>query len=181
MVGTFKGIARTDGIQRLARWGFAILALAGYLTASGCGSISVNDNTPPAPPPAVNQIAPPSSPRHDLAILAVDFDPALDVQRLLRHEPVSLVVGLSNQGNQRETNLTLKAALWNTDHTQQLLYVTKNVDSIAAGNVVPVRMTTNNTPPFLSRYRLTVDLAPVPGETNTTNNTRSLDILVNDN
>jgi len=103
------------------------------------------------------------------------------VQRLLRREPVSLLVGVSNQGNQRETNLTLKAELWNTDRTQRLLYVTKTVDSIAAGNVLPVRMNTNNTPPFLSRYRLTVDLAPVPGETNTTNNTRSLDILVNDN
>ena len=178
MVSALRSTEQPQYGSRLARWGLGLAALIGYLTASGCGSISVNDNTPSA----ANQIAPPpAGPRHDLAILGVDFDPALDVQRLLRREPVSLVVGVSNQGNQGESGVTIKADLWNMDRTQRLLHVTQTVDSIAAGNILPVRLTTNNTPPFLSRYRLAVEIVAVPGETNTGNNTRNLDILVNDN
>src|SRR5690349_6169118 len=130
MVEAQRGHEQIGRGWRLARFGLILAALVGYLTASGCGSISVNDDTQAAPP-AANQIAPPTGPRHDLAILGVDFDPALDVQRLMRHEPVTLIVGVSNQGNQHESNVTIKADLWNTNATQHLLHVTQTIDSIA--------------------------------------------------
>jgi hypothetical protein len=164
------------------RLGLSAVALAAYLTTAGCGSISVNDNTPPPPaPPSANQVsdAIPSGPRHDLAVLGVDFDPALDVDRIVNREPVNLIVGVSNQGNRRETAVVVKADLWNAGGTQRLLHTEHKIDAIAAGNVVPVHLTNTDTPPFLQRYRLTVEIVAVPGESNTQNNARTLDILVN--
>jgi hypothetical protein len=168
------------------RLGLSAVALAAYLTTTGCGSISVNDNTPPPPasneaPPSYNQVSDslPTGPRHDLAVLGVDFDPALDVDRIVNHDPINLIVGVSNQGNRRETAVLVKADLWNAGGTQRLLHTEQQIDSIAAGNVVPVHLLNTATPPFLQRYRLTVEIVTVPDETNTQNNVRSLDILVN--
>ena len=169
----------TAGAGRLVRGGLLAAALGVYLSTAGCGTISVNDDTP-APPPNYNQVSAPlnTDPRHDLAILGVDFDPALDVQRLMNHEPVSLVVGVSNQGNQAESRVQVKADLWSADGSRRLLHIEQLVDSIAAGDVQPVRLTNAGTPPYFSRYHLTVEIVPVPGETNTQNNTRTLDIVV---
>ena len=181
MWGWFRPSGRRMPGTPPRRLGLSTLAFAAYLTTTGCGSISVNDNTPPPPaPPSYNQVSDslPTGPRHDLAVLGVEFDPALDVDRILNHEPVNLVVGVSNQGNRRETAVVVKADLWNAAGTQRLLHSEQKIDSIAAGNVVPVRMTNTTTPPFLQRYRLTVEIVAVPGETNTQNNVRTLDLMV---
>ena len=166
--------------QRVAGLGLTLLA---YLATAGCGSISVSDNAPATPIPA-----PPSSqlsdsltthPRHDLAVLAVDFDPALDTERLANHEPVSLLVGISNQGTSRETNVLVTADLWSGDGSTRLLHTERRLASLAAGNVMALRLQNSETPAILTHYRLTVKITPVDGETNTSNNTRNLDIEVN--
>jgi hypothetical protein len=167
---------------RAGRVALVATALLTYLLTSGCGAISVADNTPAAPAPAAySQLADTAAPgpRHDLGLIGVDFDPQLDVDRILNHEPVNLVVGLTNQGNRRETNVLVKADLWTADGSQRLLHTEQVVEAIAAGNVLPVRLTNTNTPPFTSRYHLTVEIVPVAGETNVQNNKRQLDILVN--
>ncbi len=177
---------RNRGRPRLgphrARAGLTLAACAAYLAVSGCGSISVNDSTPTAASaPSYDQVAPalPAGPAHDLAILAVDFDPALNVQSLMRHTPINLIVGISNQGTQRESNVRIKADLWSADGSLNLLHTEQTVDAIAAGNVLAVRLLNNSTPPVLTRYHLTVEIVPVAGETSILNNSRSLDIVVN--
>jgi len=166
----------------IARTALASTALLAYLVASGCGSISVADNTPTSSTPALSSEVSDSlatGPSHDLAIMGVDFDPPLDVDRIANHEPITLVVGVSNQGNRRETNVRLTADLWSVDRSQHLLHSEQTMGSIAAGNVVPVRLVNTRTPPFLTVYHLSVDIVPVDGESNTQNNSRQLDILVN--
>ncbi len=166
--------------QRIAGIGFTLLT---YLATTGCGSISVSDTVPPTPIPA-----PPSSqlsdsltthPRHDLAVLGVDFDPALDTERLANHEPVNLLVGISNQGTSRETDVLVTADLWSGDGSTRLLHTERRLASLAAGNVMALRLQNTQTPAIMTHYRLTVKITPVDGETNTSNNTRNLDIEVN--
>jgi len=168
------------GRQRIAGIGLTLLA---YLATAGCGSISISDNVPPTPVPA-----PPSSqlsdsltthPRHDLAVLGVDFDPALDTERLANHEPVNLLVGISNQGTSRETNVLVTADLWSGDGSTRLLHTERRIGSLAAGNVMALRLQNTQTPAIMTHYRLTVKITPVDGETDTSNNTRNLDIEVN--
>jgi hypothetical protein len=165
----------------LRRFGLSLIALIAFLTLSGCGSISVNETpTSPAPPPnSPISETPPTGPRHDLAIMGVDFSPELDVDRLANREPVTLIVGVMNKGNRPESGVVVKATLSNADGSERLLFTQRRVESITAGNVVAVRLTNNNTPPFLNRYRLTVEIVPVAEETNLQNNNRSLDIIVN--
>ena len=52
----------------------------------------------------------------------MDFDPALDVDRLSRDEPVSLLVGISNQGSASETAVRITADLWSGDGSTRLLH-----------------------------------------------------------
>ncbi len=169
------------GWPRAARPGLLLLSLGLYLGISGCGSITVQDSTPTAPPTAtaVRSAAHPAGSRHDLAILGVDFDPGLDVQTLLDHKPVNLVIGVSNQGDQRELAVQVRADLWDASGSRLLLHAEQTVDSIAAGNLLPVHLTSRDTPPYYTRYHLTVQIVPVAGETSTANNSRSLDIAVN--
>ncbi len=159
------------------------MALVTYLATAGCGSISVNDNppTPSAPAPPSSQVSDSltTHPRHDLAVLGVDFDPALDTARLANHEPVNLLVGISNQGTSRESDVLVTADLWSGDGSTRLLHTERRIDSLAAGNVMALRLSNTQTPPFMTRYRLAVKIAPVDGETNTSNNTRNLDIEIN--
>jgi hypothetical protein len=156
-------------------------ALALYLSTTGCGSISVNDNPPSSsnPPPSQLSNSITTRPRHDLAVIGVDFDPALDVERLSRHEPVNLLVGISNQGSASESAVRITADLWSGDGSTRLLHTERTLESLAAGNVTAVRLVNTEAPPFYTRYRLTVKIEPVNGESNTANNTRSLDITVN--
>ncbi|HMA35869.1 MAG TPA: hypothetical protein VKY74_15495 [Chloroflexia bacterium] len=171
------------GLARRLRAGVLATMLVSALAIGGCGSISVNDSTPtsaaPPPPPsqATDSLMP--SPRHDLAIMGVDFDPPLDADRIANQEPVSLIIGLSNQGNQQETEVLVTADLWDAAGTQHLLHTQQMVDSIAAGNVLPLRLTNASAPAFFSRYRLIVKVSAAAGETNLANNSRTLDILVN--
>ncbi len=166
--------------QRVAAFGITLLA---YLATAGCGSINISDNAPATPIPA-----PPSSqlsdsltthPRHDLAVLGVDFDPALDTESLANHEPVNLLVGISNQGTSRETNVLVTADLWSGDGSTRLLHTERRIGSLAAGNVMALRLQNTQTPAIMTHYRLTVKITPVDGESDTSNNTRNLDIEVN--
>ncbi len=164
--------------RRIAGCGLTLLA---YLATAGCGSISVSDNPTPIPAPPSSQLSDSltTHPRHDLAVLGVDFDPALDTARLANHEPVNLLVGISNQGTSRETDVLVTADLWSGDGSTRLLHTERRIASLAAGNVMALRLQNTQTPDIMTHYRLSVKIASVDGETNTSNNTRNLDIEVN--
>src|SRR6476646_5478428 len=78
-----------------------LLAVASFGALSGCGNVSVTDRTPPNPP---QQPRPPlTHETHDLAIAAVDFDPALNSHQLPAGGHYYLLVAVENKGNRRET------------------------------------------------------------------------------
>src|SRR5690349_18542930 len=86
-----------------------LLAIASIGALSGCGNISVTDRTPPNPP---QQPRPPvTQETHDLAIAAVDFDPALNSHQLPAGGHYYLLVAVENKGNRRETAFNVTAQL----------------------------------------------------------------------
>lgn len=172
----------SDGRGRLrpllSRLGLLLFALGAYIAASGCGTVQVTDQTPTNPSLSNVSPAPNTDERHDLGIIGVDFDPALDVERLLSNQPVSLVVGVENLGNRRESGFTVRAVLYNDDRTQVLMSDTKRIANLAAGDLTTVRFTRNDAPARFNRYVLVVDVDPVTRENNTGNNHRVLNIEV---
>src|SRR5687768_6684462 len=80
-----------------------ITLLAFGALVSGCG-VLVTDRTPPPPSypagqrPSNVSDAPNTQETHDLAIAAVDFDPALDLQQIASGRPYSLLVAVENRG-----------------------------------------------------------------------------------
>src|SRR5438093_7075857 len=69
-----------------------LLAVASVGTMSGCGNVSVTDRTPPNPPQ--QQRPPITQETHDLAIAAVDFDPALNSQHVVTSRPYYLLAAV---------------------------------------------------------------------------------------
>src|SRR5437764_545928 len=98
-----------------------LLASAGLL--SGCGITTMADRTPPisARPVAHRLSTSPDVPaitqeEHDLAVAAVDFDPALDSVGIVAGKPYALLVAVENKGNRPEGAFTVSTQLLNEDH-----------------------------------------------------------------
>ncbi len=172
----------SDGRGRLrpllTRIGVLLVVLGAYVAASGCGSVQVTDQTPVNAAPSNVSPAPNTGEQHDLGIIGVDFDPALDVDRILANQPVSLVVGIENLGNRRESSFNVRAVLYNDDRTQVLMTYTKRISSLTAGDLTTIRFTSTEAPPRYNRYILMVDVDTVAHENNTTNNHRVLNIEI---
>ncbi len=172
----------SDGRGRLrplwTRLGLLLVVLGAYGVASGCGAVQVTDQTPVNAVPSNVSPAPNTGEQHDLGIIGVDFDPALDVDRILANQPVSLVVGIENLGNRRESSFTVRAVLYNDDRSQALMTYTKRISSLAAGDLTSVRFTGTEAPPHYNRYILMVDVDTVARESNTSNNHRVLNIEI---
>lgn len=160
------------------RLGLVLLTLLGYVIAAGCGAIQVTEAPPPLPSSSNLSPAPNTGERHDLGIIAVDFDPALDVERIVANEPIKLLVGVENLGNRPETGVMVRATLYNGDRTRILMTQSQRISSVTAGNVKIVEFLRGDAPQRYNSYVLVVDIDPVARENNTTNNHRTLNIAV---
>jgi hypothetical protein len=159
------------------RLGLVLVTLLGYVIAAGCGSIQVTE-TPPLLPPSSVSPAPITGERHDLGILAVDFDPALDMERIVANEPIKLLVGVENLGNRPESGVVVRATLYNGDRTRVLMVDSQRISNVTAGNVKIVEFTRGEAPPRYNSYVLEVKIDPVTRESNITNNHRTLNIAI---
>ncbi len=161
-----------------------LLALMAALSISGCG-VNVTDKTPAQPTPLARNYtgivdAPNTVETHDLAVSAVDFDPALDAQQIILGKPYSLLVAIENKGNRKEEQVVVSAQLLTQDRQQVLMSSQKTVNLLAAGDLTLVRFpgATNNLP-RQRVYLLNVQVQPTTQESNTSNNKRTLEIQVN--
>lgn len=155
--------------------------LVSSLLLVGCG-VNVTDRTPPptATVPRSPNVsdAPNTQETHDLAIAAVDFDPALDPQQFVMGRPYSLLVAVENKGNRKEGPFTVSAQLLTSDRQTTLLSQQKSVTVLAAGDMTVVRFPSANTVPRQRSYFLNIQIGSVPYETNTSNNKRTLEIQI---
>ena len=149
-------------------------------TLLGCQS-AIEVVTPAVTPvlPAVTAV--PQA--HAVAIIDVDFEPALDYSQIVSNGGVTLLVAVENQGLATETNVALKARLLDTaDETnpRDLLNETVLIRSLSPHEVRVVRFGQVTDLPLRERYKLVAELSPVPGERELSDNARSFDILVHD-
>ncbi|MGB9594351.1 MAG: hypothetical protein ACPL7R_09485, partial [Anaerolineae bacterium] len=113
-------------------------------------------------------------PEHDVAVLAIDFDPPLDTIRSLDDlKAVSLLVAVENTGLVSERNVVIRAELrLDNREPSPALVRTATVEQLAPGEVKVIRMQGLSEIPIRSEYWLRVRATPVLGETDITDNQR---------
>ena len=130
-------------------------------TLLGCQS-SIEVVTPAVTPVFPVVTAVPQA--HAVAIIGVDFDPALDYSQILSNGGVTLLVAVENQGLATETNVELKARLLDTADEagpRELLNDTVLIRSLAPREVRVVRFNQVTDLPVRERYKLVAELSPV--------------------
>ena len=157
-----------------------LILIVFFAALLGCqSSIEVVTPADTSVPPAVTAV--PQA--HDIAIIGVDFDPALDYSQIISNGGVTLLVAVENQGLATETNIELKARLLDTAdeaNPRELLNDTVMIRSLLPHEVRVVRFNQVTDLPVRERYKLVAELSPVPGERGLSDNSRSFDILVHE-
>ena len=156
------------------------VALLAVIWGSGCQSIQVIDRTPSTtePTPSTQDQ---SADRHNLAVLAVDFDPPLEYAEIValrdRGEGITLLVAIENTGTAIERGVMVSVELSKGDGQLPFLHKQEEIDVIAPGEIKLVRFKDTEIP-FSYVYQLTVRAVPVDGETHLGDNEKSYDLVI---
>jgi len=164
---------RRDG-RRL--WLVVAIALLAMSLPSGCLQVEVLDLRRSEAVPTL--IPRPSAGEHDLALLALDFEPPLEGEGMPRGEEVTLLVAVENMGVWTETNVRVEARLSSYDGKEVLLKRTGYINVIAPGEIKVVRLRSPVRIPYRSVYLLEVHVSPVEREVHSANNYKSYEIRV---
>jgi len=149
-----------------------VLAL---LLAACAPSLEVVPNPKASPAPAFTV----TPQQHDLAIVAVDFDPHLDFAQMRNNGGVTLLVAVENRGQSAEANVRIAAHLQDpNDQMRELSSEAMMLGQLNAGALRVVRFTQVSDLPVRERYRLVVSVEAVAGESDIANNSRSYDIVI---
>jgi hypothetical protein len=157
----------------------AVLAVTA-IWASGCTHIQIIDRTPSTvePTPSAHEQ---DIDAHNLAVLAVDFDPPLEYDEILasrnRGEGITLLVAVENTGSVTERDATVEAELSRGGGSTLILHKQGSVDVISPGEIKLVRFKDTEIP-FSYEYQLKVRVLPVEGETRLADNVKSYDLVV---
>jgi hypothetical protein len=160
-----------EGLRRLRVALLLSLLLIGVLT--GCTQIQIETR----PFDVLNtaaQAVPERPAEHDLAILAIEFDPALDTITSIQDlNGVHLLVAVENSGLvvERDVAVVVELRLDNKDPSPALVRISK-IDQIAPGEVKIIRLRGLSEIPFRPEYWLKVRVSPVVGEDDTADNQR---------
>jgi hypothetical protein len=145
------------------------------VTLLGCTpSIEVVQPVSPLPPPTV------APDERALAIVGVDFDPPLEGGQILSSGGVTLLVAVENRGQQVEPAARVTARLYDPASASSVDLVSETITarSLQPDEVRVVRFTQVNNLPVRSKYKLAIEVAPVPGERERDDNVRIYDIIV---
>lgn len=158
---------------------FFVLLLAVVVTG-GCVDVKVIDRSASASNSVI--VSRQSNvEEHNLAILAVDFDPPLNYQEIMacksRGEGITLLVAVENAGVHAERDVLVRARL--SDRSSETVYVEKQgtIEIIAPGEIKIVHLRDTDVP-FSFEYTLSVSIVPVPGEKRIDDNFKSYDLLI---
>lgn len=145
---------------------------------SGCANVRELDTTPTiSTPDLVSSPASTESKDHNLAVLAVDFDPPLSYQQLiLDHQSVALLVAVENVGASSEQNVMVRAQLTTPEDPEFSISQGASVESIAPGEVQVVRFSQLGKIPYHQVYRLEVIVDPVQGEKIQGDNSKTFEV-----
>jgi hypothetical protein len=157
----------------------AALVLA-LFALTGCVEVQVVDTTPSViAPETLTSPLPAASGEHNLAVLALDFDPALNYQQLIvRRQSVALLVVIENTGGSTERNVTVRAQLSSPEDPDLLLTQEASVSSIAPGEIQIVRFAPMKEIPFHETFHLEVMVDPMDGEKDLSDNRKAFEIQI---
>jgi hypothetical protein len=128
--------------------------------------------------PALATVAPDE---RGVAVIGIDFDPPLEAGQLLASGGVTLLVALENQGQVVESNVRVTARLFDPSaagKTIDLANETVTVKQLNPGELRVVRFTQVTDLPSRERYKLLIEVTPVPGERERADNVKTYDIIV---
>lgn len=145
----------------------------------GCAKIKVVDRTLTNALPVMESGAAANTDKHDLAVLAIDFDPPLEYEQLvISKEGITLLVAVENSGSNNENNVAVQAELSTDDGQTVILSDESLITSIAPGEITIVRFKSQRDVPYRAAYQLKVSVVPVTGEARITNNQKSYDLYI---
>lgn len=116
-----------------------------------------------------------------IAIMGIDFDPPLEAGQLLATGGVTLLVAIENQGQIVEPSVRVTARLFDPEASARagdLANETITVKALNPGELRVVRFTQVTELPIRERYKLVVEVTPVPGERERADNVKTYDIIV---
>jgi hypothetical protein len=151
----------------------ALLAAIIISSLTGCIQIEVVDHQ------EEDNAETPTPDEHDLAILAVDFEPQLDYEQIVNNpDGITLLIAVENTGMSTETDVLIEAQLCCDEARTIIAERSAKIASIAPGETQVVRFAQIPRPPYRQAYQLSVQAVAVPGETNLANNSRIYDINI---
>jgi hypothetical protein len=173
----FKVERSTFSLKRLTLF----LALVALLLFAGCaGHIEIRPAAAHSAPPAATLVVG----EHAIAILGVDYDPPQPAGGWTLSslgQGVTLFVAVANQGTAEERDVAVTVDL--LDPTggasgRELAAETQVVKSFLPGQIAQVRFAAGSDVVVRNHYLLRVTARPVPGEADTSDNTRTYEIVV---
>ncbi|MDY7039288.1 MAG: hypothetical protein SVX38_00305 [Chloroflexota bacterium] len=157
---------------------FPVLSIA-LVLLPGCANIRIVDRTTETALPPADFDAAANADEHDMAVLAIDFDPPLEYEQImLSKKGITLLVAVENSGCSNESNVTVQAALSTDDGKTVVLEDEKLIPDIAPGEITIVRFKSLGDIPYRKAYQLEVRVLPVTGEAHAVNNQKSYDLYV---
>lgn len=148
------------------------------LSLTGCIRVEVVDHQEEIEKetPSPSRLAPDE---HDLAILAVDFEPQLDYDQIVNNpDGITLLIAVENTGISTESDVLVEVQLSCDEGRTIIVERSAEIASIAAGETQVVRFAQIPRPPYRPIYQLSVQAVAVLGETNLVNNSRVYDISI---
>jgi hypothetical protein len=166
--------------HRAQMWCVWLLALVVVpILLPGCVQINIVDRTPTITLPTAELDSFANADKHDLAVLAIDFDPPLEYEQIMAsREGITLLVAVENSGGNSEDNVTVQVELA-TDEGQTIVLKDESlIPAIAPGEIKIARFKSLGDIPYRTAYQLKVWVAPVTGEALITNNQKSYDLYI---
>jgi len=164
--------------KRLTQSRFGLALFLTLFILPGCSStIDLLQSAAATPAPVVTVIPQ----QHDLSILGIDFDPPLNYESIVSNGGITLLVAIENRGLCTESEVNLSARLMDradSAKARELLNETLTLDNVAAGEVRVARFTQVSELPARDGYHLVLELEPVAGEVDLSDNHRAYDIVV---
>lgn len=159
---------------------FVTVMLLTSLSLAGCAGVKIVDRAPVSLDAlSLSKVKTPVD-EHDLAVLAIDFDPPLEYEQIMvKGEQATLLVAVENIGLQTEFGVKVKARLFVNEGDTPILEKTCQIDVIAPGQIKIARFRDISRIPYQQAYNLKVWVLPVLGEVGMANNEKDYDLYIN--
>ena len=160
-------------------WFVMVIMVLTPLSLAGCAEVKIVDRAPGSLDTLSLSKVRTLVDEHDLAVLAIDFDPPLEYEQIMvKGEQATLLVAVENIGFQTATGVKVKARLSAYEDDTPILEKTCHIDTIAPGQIKIARFKDISRIPYRQAYRLQVWVLPVFGEVGMANNQKSYDLYI---